>query len=78
MTTVTVYDAHTGAALTAKPSELAAALFGSGWYPDASMKVREAIIKLSRAVRRGEPAGKYANYLGVVVDTADQHARLIG
>lgn len=69
VTTVTVYDAHTGAMLNTKPTELAQALFGSGWYPDAPMRVREAIVKLSQAVRRGESAREYATYLGVVVDT---------
>lgn len=73
VTTVTVYDARTGATLSTKPAELAQALFGSGWYPDAPMRVREAIVKLSSAVRRGEPVREYANYLGVVVDTEGSH-----
>ncbi len=70
-TTVTVYDTYTGATLMTRPAELAAALLGSGWYPDLTMTVREAIVKMSWAVRRGEYSDDYAAYLGVVVDLAE-------
>lgn len=64
---ITIQDTTAGDEIYCRPSEVADALFSSGWFSSPDDETRQAISEFGVRVAVGAAAGNYEAFLGVRV-----------